>query len=68
VTVTYDLNSGAGAAYDSELSSDAVGGGTEASFIPDESVMLLSDDTIDVTAPAVAAVTSAITIYTRIFE
>lgn len=66
-TITVKINSGAGAAYDILLSSVALSADTDFVYVPDGDILLASNDTIDVVAPAVTAVTSAIAIYTRVF-
>ncbi len=66
VTVTVTLNSGAGSTYDVLLASTALSAETDFTFTPDEETLLSDDDAIDVLAPAVVGVTSAITVVTRV--
>lgn len=65
-TITVTINSGAGAAYDVLLDSTLLSAATDYVYIPDEEILLASDDSLDVVAPAVAAVTSAIAAYTGV--
>jgi len=65
--VTITLNAGAGAAWDTLLQTIALAAATDGLWIPDEEILLLSDDELDVLAPAGGgAVTSAVSIYTGI--
>lgn len=62
---TGTLNSGAGAGYDTLLSTGAANAQATV-FIPDGDMYLLGGDVLDVLAPAGAAgITSAVAIYTR---
>lgn len=61
--VTVTLVSGAGAAFNCVLNTIAISAGTTGVYIPATPVPFNADDTIQVSAPAVAAVTSSVTIY-----
>lgn len=60
------LNSGAGASWDTVLTTIALAGGTSGVWIPDEAVFIVDTDVIDALANAVVAVTAAVAIYTRV--
>ena len=63
--VTFDLDSGAGAAYDANLSTGSNNAQTSV-YIPSDDLIICDDDVIKVTAPAGGAgVTSQIVIYTE---
>lgn len=63
--VTVTLNSGAGSAYDTLLATGSANA-QNTLYIPDEEILILSDDVIDVAAPAGGgALTSAVAIYTE---
>lgn len=63
--VTFDLDSGAGAAYDANLSTGSANAQSSV-FIPSDDLILCDDDIIKVTAPAGgAAITSQIVIQTE---
>ncbi len=66
-TITGTINSGAGGAYDVLLFSTALSADTDFVYVPDRDIFLADDDSFDVVAPAVSAVTSAIAVYTRVF-
>lgn len=61
--VTVTLVSGAGAAYNVVLNTIVISAGTQGVYIPATPVPFNADDVITVSAPAVAAVTSAVTMY-----
>lgn len=64
--IVVTLNSGAGAAWDTILATIAISAGTDGTWIPDEAVYLMADDTLDAVADAGGgAVASALTIYTE---
>lgn len=65
-TVTVILNSGAGSSFDVLLASKALSAETDFVFIPDQKLIILADDLIDVLAPALSAKTSSITVYTEV--
>lgn len=65
VTVTVTLNAGAGAAYDTLLQNIVFTAATDGVYIPIESLPMQDGDAIDVVAPALAAGTSAVQIYTE---
>lgn len=63
--VTVTLNSGAGAAYDTVLSTGSANAQNTV-YLPSAPVFVAADDAIDVSAPAGGGViTSSIAIYTR---
>lgn len=63
--VTFDLDSGAGAAYDTNLSTGSANAQNSV-FIPSNDFIICDDDIIKVTAPAGgAAITSQIVIHTE---
>ena len=63
--VTFDLDSGAGAAYDANLNTGSSNAQSSV-FIPSDDLIICDDDVIKVTAPAGGAgITSQITIYTE---
>ena len=63
--VTVTLNSGAGAAYDTLLATGSANAQNTV-YIPDEEILLMGDDVIDVLAPAGGVgITAAIAIYTE---
>lgn len=66
-TITVTINSGAGAAYDVLLVSTLLSADTDFVYVPDRDIFLANDDSLDVVAPAVVGVTSAVTAYTRVF-
>lgn len=66
--VTVTLNSGAGAAYDTLLTT-GTSNAQSTFYIPGSEVLLMSDDVIDVVGPAAGgAVTGAVAIYTEIIS
>jgi len=66
--VTVTLNSGAGAAYNTVLSTGSANARYTV-YVPNGEVILLEDDTVDVTAPAGGSgITSSVSIYTEIVE
>ena len=61
------LNSGAGASRDVILSHIKLVAAAEALFIPDDVLIFVGDDAIDVLAPAGGVgITAAITVYTKV--
>ena len=65
VSVLLTLNSGTGAAWDVLLPTITLTAATDGVWIPDDEVLLKSDDVLDVLAPAGGeGVTSAVAIYT----
>ena len=66
--VTVTLNSGAGAAYDTLLTT-GTSNAQSTFYIPGSEVLLMSDDVIDVVCPAAGgAITGAVSIYTEIIS
>ena len=66
--VTVTLNSGAGAAYDTLLTT-GTSNAQSTFYIPGSEVLLMSDDVIDVVGPAAGgAITGAVSIYTEIIS
>ena len=65
--VTVELDSGAGAAWDTPLFTGTANAQNNV-YLPDEEVLILPDDAIKVTAPAGGGViTSAISVYTEAY-
>ena len=64
-TITVTLNSGAGAGFDTLLQNISLTSATDGVYIPAQPLPLLAGDAIDVVAPALAAQTSAVAIYTE---
>lgn len=62
-SVTVTLTSGAGAAYNVVLSTITLAN-NQGVYVPTPPIPVNADDVITVSAPAVAAVTSSVTIYT----
>jgi hypothetical protein len=65
VTATITLNAAAGPAFDTLLQSVVFSAGTDAVYIPIESLPMQDGDAIDVLAPALAAQTNSVVIYTE---
>lgn len=63
--VTFTLNSGAGAAYDASVLPVTLSTATTALFLPSHMMVVGEDDTFDVFAPLVSAVTAQIAVYSR---
>lgn len=64
--VTCTLNSGAGAAWDTLLKTIVLTAQQAGVWEPDEEIILMGDDVLDVVAPAGGAgITSAVAIYTE---
>lgn len=67
--VTVTLNSGAGAAYDTVLSTGAANAQNTAYIVPDSNVFTTDDDVIDILAPAGGVgLTASISAYTEVLE
>lgn len=65
VTVTVTLNAAAGAAYDALIQNIVFTAATDGVYLPVQPIPLQDGDAIDVVAPALAAGTSAVQIYTE---
>lgn len=65
VTVTVTLNAAAGAAYDTLIQNIVFSSATDGVYLPAQPVVMQDGDAIDVVAPALAAGTSAVVIYTE---
>lgn len=65
--VTVTLNSGAGSEFDTLIQTIELSTAKDGFFMPDKEIILSSDDTCDVVAPAGGGVTtSAVAIYTEV--